>query len=177
MRMTSFVAALLLLCLLVSCGGNDSISGDGTENYSSSECFGSETDEASVDMTEEASADTTGNMPETVIGAKKNPKLPSMPEELWEHVYLTGRSNGNCLSLTGRAALLCVFANDDGSVWTEEAKAEAMKEFERGAEMIKSEAARYGAEAEIVLTYCEDTITYADGTVVSGTWENGEFLG
>lgn len=157
--------AISICPMLASCGGGaGGLGGESTgEQSGSNAATEAQTDALTDTQTDEVTHALTDPNTEAVsTEAKRNPKLPSMPEELWDHVYLTGRSNGNCLSLTGRAALLCVFVNDESSVWTEEAKAEAMKEFERGAEMIKSEAARYGAEAEPVLTYCEGTVEYPD---------------
>ena len=93
---------------------------------------------------------------------KTDSRLPSVPEEMWDHVFLEYRDRGSCLQLDGKAAFLCVFVNDEESRWTPEEINAAKLEFDKAAEFISKEAKRYGAETEIVLTYAEGTVEDPD---------------
>lgn len=149
----SLTAVCVLLCVLLAssaCGKvTDNTLSDDTKNESETQTYSypTETEEG------ESSADKT------------NRRLPSVPEEMWEHVYLSGRDMGSCLKFCGRAAFLCVFVTDDESTWTDAEMDAAKLEFDKAAELISSEAARYGAEAEAVLTYAEGKVEDPDAAL------------
>ena len=86
---------------------------------------------------------------------KDSERLPSVPEDLTEHVFLKGRDMGPCLKLCGKAAFLCVFVTDGESTWTEDEMAAAKLEFENAASFISAEAERYGSAVEIAIAYAE----------------------
>ena len=85
-------------------------------------------------------------------------RLPSVPEELREHVFLEGRDMGSCLKLCGKAAFLCVFVTDGESTWTEDEMEAAKLAFGNAASLITAEAERYGAETQVVIAYTEGEI-------------------
>ncbi|MBR5447015.1 MAG: hypothetical protein IKV40_01185 [Clostridia bacterium] len=138
------VVTVMLFCmiLLTACGAenneNDSVITD-----------------TDTEVNESASA-------ETEAVANTNYRLPSVPEDMWEHVYLSGRDIGTCLKLNGRNAFLCVFVDCEDEKWTAEDMDAAKAEFEKAGDLISSEAARYGAEAEAVFTYVGGTVTDPD---------------
>lgn len=116
-------------------------------------------------ITEKQTYSSTADTEIESSAANTNRRLPSVPEEMWEHVYLSGRDIGSCLKFCGRAAFLCVFVTDDESTWTKEEMDAAKLEFDKAAAFISSEAARYGAEAEIVLTYTEGKVEDPDAAL------------
>lgn len=118
---------------------------------------GSEKETVANTRPQTETAETTAETLE-IKPTKTNRRLPSIPEEMWEHVYLSGRDMGTCLKFCGRAAFLCVFVTDDESTWTDAEKDAAKLEFDKAADIISSEAARYGGEAEAVFSYAEGTV-------------------
>ncbi len=149
LRITAILITLCVLFALSACGKVTEID------------VSTETETMSETQTYSSAADTEVES----IDVNTNRRLPSIPEELWDHVYLSCRDMGSCLKFCGRAAFLCVFVTDEESTWTEAEMDAAKLEFEKAAAFISFEAARYGAEAEAVLTYAEGKVEDPDAAL------------
>ncbi len=82
-------------------------------------------------------------------------RLPSIPEELWDHIYLENRGNGACESLTGDVLLTVIFVDDDESVWTEEEKQAVKAMHTEEIAVLTGQAQQFGASLHISVNYME----------------------
>lgn len=80
-------------------------------------------------------------------------RLPSVPEELYAHVYLASRGRGACAGFTGDVKMMVIFVSDPESSWTEEQIGQTKQEIETTMARIRQDAADYGAELNLTAEY------------------------
>ena len=79
----------------------------------------------------------------------KADRLPSVPEELLDHVYLGARASGPCSAFVGDVVVLVAFVNDPVTVWTDAKIAESKQSVEETMARIRQDAATYGVDLDI----------------------------
>lgn len=94
-------------------------------------------------------------------------RLPSVPEALWDHVYLDTRGQGSCDSFTGNVTVLVVFVDDPEVAWTPEETETAKQEIETILERIRLDTAAFGASLDLKADYITGN---ADTPLVRDTW-------
>lgn len=86
-------------------------------------------------------------------GSTAADRLPSVPEELWEHVYLNARGCGSCEGFTGDVKMLVVFVNDPECSWTDSEIDEIKNELASTVSRISGDAADWGASLNLSVEY------------------------
>ena len=94
-------------------------------------------------------------------------RLPSVPEELWDHVYLDTRGQGSCARFTGNVTVLFVFADDPQTQWTLEEIESTKQEIEPILARIRQDAAAFGATLNLTADYVTGT---AEKPLVRDEW-------
>ena len=97
-------------------------------------------------------------------------RLPSIPEELRNNIFLNTRSSGTCESLTGDVMLTIVFVDDAESSWTTE-EIDAVKEQQLDATaLLQEQAAAYNASLNLSIQYLHATANAAYDRDASSPW-------
>ena len=80
-------------------------------------------------------------------------RLPSVPAELRQHVYLNARDWGYCEKLTGNVAITAIFVSDPEASWSDAQINTVKSELQSVVSRITSDAASYGVQVNISLNY------------------------
>lgn len=104
-------------------------------------------------------------------------KLPSIPEELTDHVFLNARAAGISSKLVGDVRVIVIFVTNPSSSWTYEEMTEVQTGHEAMTAEILAEAASYGVSLNLSMEYHlatvdmelpdDDTDAWADTTLAS----------
>ena len=101
-----------------------------------------------------SSSSTSATTPSTsATQSPEDDRLPSVPEELKEHVYLGARSSGTCDGFSGNVALYIIFVNDSQCSWTDWEITEIQNTVNASLATITSDAASYGATLNLTAQY------------------------
>ena len=100
-------------------------------------------------------------------------RLPSVPEELYNHVYLDARAAGISSTLTGDVLVTVILVDDPTGSWSDEEVAAIRENHETAAADIVAEAAAYGVDLNLTFQYLQadaatqlpddDAVDWADG--------------
>ena len=82
-----------------------------------------------------------------------------MPDELKSNVYLNWMNTGFCEVMTGNVRLVVIFLSDAVSSWDGESIANAKAVLDGDPAKLEAEAAGYGAELDVEITYLEAKIS------------------
>lgn len=99
-------------------------------------------------------------------------RLPNMPRELWNNVFLFSKNNGVCEALTGDVLITVVAVDDPAGTWTDENIAEQKKLYEAQARVLESEASRYGVQLDISFNYLRGSVDTSFDRDNYGKWRN-----
>lgn len=80
-------------------------------------------------------------------------RLPNVPAELQEHVFLGARSHGACDSFTGNVKMLVVFVNDPQYRWSDGEIATAQSEVSATVNRMIGDAAAYGVSLDLSVEF------------------------
>ena len=94
-------------------------------------------------------------------------RLPSVPDTMREHVYLTSRGYGACTGFTGNVKFYVVFVSDPEAAWTEDRITQTKQEIEATMARIRQDAAAYGAVLNLT---AEDVTARAEAPLVRKEW-------
>lgn len=104
-------------------------------------------------------------------------KLPGIPEELTDHVFLNARAAGISSKLVGDVRVIVIFVTNPSSSWTYEEMTEVQTGHEAMTAEILAEAASYGVSLNLSMEYHlatvdmelpdDDTDAWADTTLAS----------
>lgn len=94
-------------------------------------------------------------------------RLPSVPEELQNHVYLASRGYGACAGFTGKVKLMVIFVSDPEVSWTEDKIGQSRQDIEATMARIRQDAATYGAELNLTVEY---VTAKADAPLIRDDW-------
>ncbi len=109
--------------------------------------------------------------PATTLPAAPQPdRLPSVPEELRDHVYLAYRGKGYCEKLTGKVVVTVIFVSDPEGTWSETEINESKTELQSIADRISADAANYGAQVSISFSYKTVSISERIVNNVTDAW-------
>ncbi len=92
-------------------------------------------------------------LPSTPPSVPAVDRLPNMPEDLRNHVYLDMRLWGNCEKLTGHVVVTAIFVNDPNAVWTDGEIGAVQSDLQAAASRIMSDAASYGSGLNLSFQY------------------------
>lgn len=84
-----------------------------------------------------------------------------VPVELRENLYLNAMGDGYCEEMTGDMMITVIFLNDTISSWDKAGISAAKKQFNSDMTRLEQDAASYGAQLDVQITYLESTISYA----------------
>ena len=91
---------------------------------------------------------------EPVIPEDPNP----IPEELRSNVYLRGKDAGYCEIMTGKMMITVIFLDDPTCAWDDATRQTAMASIDKDGASLETEAAAYGAELDVQITYLSTKI-------------------
>lgn len=104
-------------------------------------------------------------------------KLPGIPEELTDHVFLNARAAGISSKLVGDVRVIVIFVTNPSSSWTYEEMTEVQTGHEAMTAEILAEAASYGVSLDLSMEYHlatvdmelpdDDTDAWADAALAS----------
>ena len=90
-----------------------------------------------------------------------DPEPDPFPAELADNVYLSMKGTGYCEQMTGDVMVTVIFLSDSISSWTADGIAEAKAFLDEDIPKLEDDAARYGAELNVEITYLESKILMA----------------
>ncbi len=80
-------------------------------------------------------------------------RLPSVPAELRQHVYLNSRDWGYCEKLIDNVSITAIFVNDPEGSWSDEEINTVKNELQSVVSRITADASSYGAQVNISMYY------------------------
>ena len=113
--------------------------------------------------------DTQYNAAEPAPATVQPVYLPSVPESLQNNVFLQGRGQGACDSLTGDVTMLVIFVDDPEAAWTQEQIAQEKQKIAQTVERIQHDAATYNAQLNLTVEYLTAT---ADIPLADEAWRD-----
>lgn len=90
-----------------------------------------------------------------------SPEQDQFPEELKNNVYLRWMNTGFCEEMTGSMMITVIFLSDAVSAWTPSEVASMKETLDQDIPKLATEAAGYGAQLDINVTYMESKIGIA----------------
>ena len=129
--------------------------------YTEGDLFSGVLDDSGISTPTGATDPTTPSVP------SQADRLPNIPEELWDHVYLKTKAQGPCKAFTGNVTMLVVFVNDPDTLWSQ-AEIEAEKQqIGQIVSRISQDAQACGADLNLTAQY---EIATADIPLVRDDW-------
>lgn len=99
-------------------------------------------------------------------------RLPGVPKELQENVFLNTRCGGSCETLTGKVHITILFVSDPGAVWSEEEIALQQQKINIIADTIRTDAASFGADLTLTVSYHKASTVELDITNFNPWYNN-----
>lgn len=161
-----YIVGLLILALCVSAlVGCEQMQLPSTTPSSSVEQTAATTVTPTTDVLTMPTTVPTTTVQPTQPTEPTEPVLPTEPEdsfpaELRENVYLSWKNTGFCEEMTGTMMVTIVFLSDTESSWNEAAIKKAKAAFDADIPKLETQAATYGAQLDVQITYLESKIAF-----------------